>query len=87
MTLGMGVFPFMSGLWADYNSSPAPLTDCNGTALALNQAVKLVGTIVALDPGATHFNAVTVKLSHPDGVGALVGARIVIDPKQLVVGS
>lgn len=90
MLLGIGLFQFMSSLWIN-NVTPLPagerLIDVNGTALVLNQTVKLVGRIVSLNSTAPHFDGVGVMLIHPNGVGPLVGETFFVDPQQVVVGS
>lgn len=90
MLLGIGLFPWLSGLWQNL-VTPLPagerLMDVNGTALVVTQTVKLVGTIVSLDSTARHFDAVGIRLIHPNGVGPLVGEIIFVDPQQVVVGS
>jgi hypothetical protein len=39
--------------------------DANGTQCALNDNVKLVGTVSALNQSDTRYNTVTVLLTHP----------------------
>ncbi len=41
------------------------MVDANGVAIALNDTVKLEGTVVALDPANTHYREVTIRLTHP----------------------
>jgi hypothetical protein len=82
-------FPFLSGLWTTLvtPSTNEPLIDANGTALSLNQVVKIVGKIVSLSATDPHFGGVGVMASHPSGNGPLVGEIFFVDPSQVVVGS
>lgn len=77
----------MSGVWAGYSSTPRPITDINGKALVAGDTVKMVGTIVSVDPLGAHFNAVVIKPTHPEGDKNLTGVTFSVDPKQLLYGS
>lgn len=90
MWLGLGLFQWMSGYWNTPLNQPAVgqrLIDTNGVALALNQTVKIVGTVVSLTATASHFDGVGVMLLHPNGSGPTAGDVLFVDPSQLVVGS
>ncbi len=87
MLAGLGLYQFLSGLWANTVAAPPELQDCNGDALALNQTVKLVGTVVALNREAEHFDSVTIQLVHPNGNGPLARTRLSVSAEQLVIGS
>lgn len=88
--LGIGLAPFMSGLWGKLVFPPSDgpyLMDANGTTLTVGQTVKLVGVITSLNQSAAHFDGVSVRATHPNGSGPNVGEIFTIDPQQLVVGS
>jgi len=90
MPLAIGNFQWMNGLWSTPLNTPiagARMIDANGVNLALNQMVKIVGTVVSLDPAAKHFDSVGVMALHPNGGGPNVGEIFFVDPSQLVVGS
>lgn len=90
MLLIDGMFQWMNGLWTTALNQPAAgqrLIDTNGVTLALNQTVKIVGTIVSLRSDAPHFDGVGVMALHPNGTGPTVGEVFFVDPTQLVVGS
>lgn len=78
------------------------MVDANGAAITVGATVKLVGTVVELNPFSTKFRSVTITLLHPtvnvpdDNVasgaqraGATPGAvkTISVHPSMLVVGA
>lgn len=77
---------WMAGTW--YNPGPStPMRDVNGVVLAIGQTIKLVGTIIAMNPNDVYYGSITCQLLHPNGLGPLVGATYQIHPLQIVVGS
>ena len=48
--------------------SAIQLKDSNGVALVVGQTVKIVGTVVSLDPFSTDFHEVTISLNDPIAV-------------------
>jgi len=85
--MGAWAYQWLSKLWANSITSPQAMVDCNGNTISLSQTVKLVGTVASITPTDTHFGAIGVKLTHPNGNGPLVGQTIFVDPSQLVIGS
>ena len=41
------------------------LLDANGVAINVGDTVKLTGTVLSLNPAATHFGEVKIQLAHP----------------------
>ena len=41
------------------------LLDANEVAINVGDTVKLTGTVLSLDPAATHFGEVKIQLAHP----------------------
>lgn len=84
-----GVHSFPEGSWpldANALATGADNTkDSAGTVLALNDNVTITGTIVAIDPRATHYDDLTIQLTNPViGVaGPLYKAKIKLHPSQV----
>ena len=80
---------WLQGMWGRGSGPSSMLADVNNNTIAVGNTVKLVGVITALNPNETHFDQVSIRLTHPGGTGRDPISRevLTVHPTQLVLGN
>jgi hypothetical protein len=92
---------WLAGSWYQIPFGPGPIKDINGVVITVGATVKLVGTVVSLNPSDGHYMGVIFQPIHPGNapwpsqqanilmpVSPVPGIPIFkADGSQLIVGS
>ena len=81
---------FMTGGWvaasaAALAGSGDAMRDVNGVLITVGAHVAFIGTVLALNPRATHFDDVTVESDHPNTDAVIPDRILQFHPLELIV--
>ncbi len=58
----------LGGAWLQQGFGPYAVRDINGTLIAVGNTVKLVGTVISVNPSDSHYMEVVFQPVHPGSI-------------------